>query len=225
MRHRSGLTVLALCGIVAPVVFVLLVIVAGTFYPGYSHITQAISELGGVGAPNPLIQNTNFFVVGVLIVAFALGLRRNLTGAGRSALGATLVAAFGFVLVVHAVVPCDVGCEFVSPAGATHNITGLAGFLSVIAGILLLSRVFALDPDWRSYRGYSVLTAVVGLASLVSWIALAKAARIEVMNGSLQRVFAGTILLWVEVVAVRLFVLSRSSAARERAAQAGHGSG
>ena len=54
------------------------------------------------------------------------------------------------------------------------------------------------------------MTAVVGIANLVLWIALAKAARIEIMNGLLQRVFAGTILLWIEDIAVRLFVLSRS---------------
>ena len=200
------------CGIAAPAVFVLLVIIAGAYHPGYSHVTQAISELGGVAAQNPLIQNVNFFIFGVLLVAFALGLHRYLEGARRSALGAALVAAFGLVSVAHAFLPCDVGCEFVSAVGSAHNITGLAGFLSVIAGVFLISRIFAIDPNWKSYRGYSVMTAVVGLASLVLWIALAKAARIEIMNGSLQRLFAGTILLWIEVIAVRLFVLSRSLA-------------
>jgi hypothetical protein len=43
-----------------------------------SHVTQAISELGGVEAQNPLIQNVNFFTSGVVIAAFALGLYRNL---------------------------------------------------------------------------------------------------------------------------------------------------
>ena len=223
MEHRQGQAILSFCGIAAPAVFVLLVIIAGSYYPGYSHVTQAISELGGVAAQNPLILNVNFFISGVLIVAFALGLQRNLEGARRSALGAALVAAFGLVMVSHAFLPCDVGCEFVSPVGSAHNITGLAGFLSVIAGVFLISRIFAIDPNWKSYRGYSVMTAVVGLASLVLWIALAKAARIEIMNGSLQRVFAGTILLWIEVIAVRLFVLSRSLAVREKAEQAAAG--
>jgi hypothetical membrane protein len=190
MEHRQGQAILSFCGIAAPAVFVLLVIIAGAYYPGYSHMTHAISELGGVAAQNPLIQNVNFFISGVLIVAFALGLHRNLEGARRSALCAALVAAFGLVMVAHAFLPCDVGCEFVSP---------------------------------ESYRGYSVMTAVVGLASLVLWIALAKAARIEIMNGSLQRVFAGTILLWIEVIAARLFVLSRSLAVREKAEQAAAG--
>lgn len=223
MEDRQSQAILSLCGIAAPIVFTLLVIIAGTYYPGYSHVTQAISELGGVEAKNPLIQNANFFISGVLIVAFALGLYRNLAGARRSAFAATLVGAFGLVSVAHAFLPCDAGCEFVSTVGSVHNVTGLAGFLSVIAGVFLISRIVAVDPNWESYRGYSIMTAVGGLASLVLWIALAKAARIQIMNGSLQRVFAGTILLWIEVIAVRLLWLSRPSAVRNKAAQVAAG--
>jgi hypothetical protein len=226
MEHRQGQAILSLCGIAAPAAFALLVIIAGAYYPGYSHVTQAISELGGVEAQHPLIQNVNFFISGVLIVAFALGLYRNLNGAVRSALGAALVGAFGLVAVAHAFLPCDAGCEFVSTVGSVHNVTGLAGFLSVIAGVFVISLAFAVDPNWGAYRGYSLMTAVAGFASLVLWIALAKAARIHIMNGSLQRVFAGTMFLWIGVIGARLFVLSSRSAARDKATPvvAGHSS-
>lgn len=203
----------------APAVFTVLVIIAGAYYPGYSHVTQAISELGGVAARNPLIQNVNFFVSGILIVAFAVGLYRHLGRAGHSVFGVVLVGAFGLVISVHAFLPCDAGCAFVSPVGSAHNVSGLAGFLSVTAGVFLVSRVFAVDRNWRSYRAYSMMTAIAGFASLVLWIALAKAARMQVMNGSLQRVFASIIFVWIEVIAVRLFALSRDSAALNNAAQ------
>lgn len=108
-----------------------------------SHVTQAISELGGVEAQNPLIQNVNFFTSGVVIAAFALGLYRNLYGAARSALGTALVGGFGLVAVAHAFLRCDAGCEFVSTVGTLHNVTGLAGFVSVITGVFLISRIFA----------------------------------------------------------------------------------
>ena len=39
---------LALCGITAPIVFAILVAVGGFIYEGYSHVTKAVSELGGV---------------------------------------------------------------------------------------------------------------------------------------------------------------------------------
>ena len=71
---------LALCGVAAPIVFAILVTVAGFNYPGYSHVVQVVSELGGVEAQYPLIQNANFLVIGVLFIAFALGLQRGLGG-------------------------------------------------------------------------------------------------------------------------------------------------
>jgi len=210
MSRKSHIT-LSLCGVAAPVVFGLLVIVAGTQYAGYRHMTQAISELGGVDAAHPLIQNANFFIAGVLIVAFTIGLHRSL-GSRLSALGASLVGAFGLVMVAHAFLPCDSGCGFVSTVGSMHNVTGLAGFLSAIAGVFLMSRAFSVNPNWKSCRVYSVATAVAGLASLVLWIVLAKVERIQILNGVLQRVFAATVFMWIEVVAVRLFVLSRRAA-------------
>jgi hypothetical protein len=57
------------------------------------------------------------------------------------------------------------------------------------------------------------MTAVAALTSLVVWIGLAKVARIQIMNGSLQRVFASTVFLWIGVISARLFELSRRSAA------------
>ncbi len=204
---RMPLVVLGLCGVVAPLVFVVLVIVAGRHYPGYSHVTQAISELGGVDAPSPMIQNTNFAVAGLLIAAFTLGLQRALGDAARARLGTALVAAFGAACVAHAFLPCDAGCEFVSVTGSAHNLVGLAGFASVVAGVFVLSGVFGDTVRWSAYRRFSRTSAVVGLASLVLWIALAKIGRITVLNGVLQRAFAGTMLLWIEVVAWRLVTL------------------
>jgi len=36
----------------------------------------------------------------------------------------------------------------VSTVGSVHNVTGLAGFLSAIAGVFLISRTFGVDPNW-----------------------------------------------------------------------------
>lgn len=42
---------LLMCGLAAPVLFAIGVGFAARRYPGYSHLSQAISELGGVDAP------------------------------------------------------------------------------------------------------------------------------------------------------------------------------
>ena len=176
METRTRDLISSVSGIIAPAFFTLMVVVAGLHYSGYSHLTQAISELGAVDAPNPLIQDANFLVTGLLIVTFALGLRRGLDLRLSSAAGSILVGAFGAVMVVHAFLPCDSGCEFVTTVGSAHNVTGLLAFLSAIAGVLVLSR--RLPAESAAYRVYSVATAVAGFVSLVLWIALGKVARI-----------------------------------------------
>ena len=49
------------------------VVIAARLYPGYSHLNQAMSELGAIGAPthgvSPLINN---FRLGVLFIVFGL---------------------------------------------------------------------------------------------------------------------------------------------------------
>ncbi|MEE9202181.1 MAG: DUF998 domain-containing protein, partial [Dehalococcoidia bacterium] len=149
--RNSTLKLLALCGIAAPIIFAVLVVVGGFIYEGYSHATQAISELGGVEAQYPIIQNVNFFVLGILVVAFAVGLHRGIGGGRGSRLGPVLVGVFGVVAGIgNAFLPCDAGCDFQSLTGTMHNLTGLGGFVALIAGIFLISRRLKGDPRWHS---------------------------------------------------------------------------
>ena len=209
VRRDSAVRLLALGGIAAPIIFAILVTVGGFIYQGYNHATQAISELGGVEARYPLIQNANFFMVGVLIMAFAFGLHRGMGHGNGPVVGFLLLGAFGVLTVAQTLLPCDSGCEFESPIGALHNMAGLSGFLTAIAGILVTSRRLRRDPNRRSYAGYSAVTAIAALVGLFAWIGISKAAGVQTLNGVLQRIVVGLLLLWVEVMALRLFWLSR----------------
>src|SRR5262245_46047417 len=62
---------LALAGVVGPILFVLGFTLAGFLRPGYSPISQAVSDLG-VG-PNAWLQNANFVLFGLLLITFASG--------------------------------------------------------------------------------------------------------------------------------------------------------
>jgi hypothetical protein len=66
---------LYLCGMVSPALFILLTILGGALRPGYSHVSDTISELFSPGSPNKLPLDilhtttavlTTFFGVGVL---------------------------------------------------------------------------------------------------------------------------------------------------------------
>ena len=62
-------------GVAAVVVFWTSLFVFAAWYPGYSHYTKAISELGAFGAPHALAWNlTGFILPGVLLAVSGAGL-------------------------------------------------------------------------------------------------------------------------------------------------------
>ena len=208
----TGLMYLALSGLAVPIVFTLLVIIGGFAQDGYSHASQAISELAGVEATNPLIQNLNFVISGLLIMGFAWGLHLGINRGQGAVIGPALVGFFGLTTAfAQPLLPCDAGCEFETLTGTLHNVTGMTSFLAVVAGMVLVSRRVKDDPWWRSYRGYSLIMGAVSLAALIAWIAISKAAGVESVNGLLQRVFVGAALSWIGVMGYHMFELSRRS--------------
>src|SRR5713101_6969529 len=90
----------ALSGIIAPLLFGGLLFVEGLLRPGYSHVTQAISELGQVGTPYAVIQDANFVLTGLLILLFVVGLRRRISQGRASKVGIGLLFVFPVVLVL-----------------------------------------------------------------------------------------------------------------------------
>jgi hypothetical protein len=218
MNTRT-MVLFSLCGIAAPIVFTSVVVIAGMLYPGYSHAAQAISELSAVDSPVADVQNVNSFVMGVLLIAFARGLHAGINPRRQSVLGPTLIGFFGVAYIGYAFLPCDPGGAFVSIVGSLHNALATCSFLSVLIGIFIVSRTLAPDPDWGPrYRLYSLITATGGLVTLTLWIAIASPAppglprlitRVPAANGTLQRVFLAIVLQWIEVMAIRSFVVLR----------------
>ncbi|UTB32009.1 MAG: DUF998 domain-containing protein [Methanobacterium sp. ERen5] len=68
-KHQK---IFALCGIIAPILFIVLVIVESLLRQGYSQILNDVSDLG-LG-PYALIQNISFMIFGLLSIGFAMDL-------------------------------------------------------------------------------------------------------------------------------------------------------
>ena len=65
--------ILALCGMLSLSLFVLTVIVGGALRPGYSHISDTVSELFSPGAPNKMLLDVFHTTSAVLTVLFGIG--------------------------------------------------------------------------------------------------------------------------------------------------------
>ena len=92
---------LAVCGIIAPLLFATLVITAAFLRTGYSHVSQFISELGY--GSNAIVQNADFVLTGLLIILFSYGVHKGV-GGGR---GSRIGPAFGAGRIGLGVFPGD----------------------------------------------------------------------------------------------------------------------
>jgi hypothetical protein len=90
-----------------------------------------------------------------------------------------------------------------------HNLTGLFGFLCAIVSVFLISRRLKGDPDWSSVYTYSRIFPFRSLWGFLSWSLIAKVVGNEDLTGVFRRLFIGIWLVWAEILAIKLFTLSR----------------
>lgn len=196
---------LAICGITGPILYTILVITLGFLEPGYSHITQTMSELGAVGAQYANIMNTAVFPLsGLLIFVFAFRLHRDISNGKYSKIGPTLIAVSGAALVMTGIFRCDPGCEDITTVGTTHSIFATIAAIPMIFGALAISPRLKRDNRWHDYAAYSLITVVVAVASSILFVLDV----FEPWVGVLQRISMGVMLLWIEVMSIKLLRLS-----------------
>lgn len=214
---------LLLCGVIGPLLFIVVLLIEGATRPGYNAIqTQgsylALSNQGWE-------QIANFIVCGSLCIAFAVGLRR-IWRTGRASLwGPLLIGLFGLGLVIAGVFVTDPGGGY--PPGApfnghpqtwhgwVHGINGGVFFLVVLpAACFVLARRFAADPHHRRWATYSWMTgALILVISIASAIALpfAEYAGFPVVDGLLQRVQIIMGWVWLSLTALQLWRETRKA--------------
>jgi hypothetical membrane protein len=189
----------AYCGIVAPILFTILVLVASLLRPGYSQTYNFVSDLG-VG-PYAFIQNLNFIIFGLLSMGLALGLRSALPKSRSTKVGVYLVILFGLMVMLAGVFPEDYLSQ------VPHNLVSATAFLFIIAAQLLVWRGLknADKSVWGSFRTYC---QVSGLLSILLLLAL----RVAISTGSdyqgaVQRLFLAVPWIWMGASGVKLYLL------------------
>ncbi len=208
MRSNSKLKILSLCGILAPIVYVVALIVGNILDPSYSQVGKTVSELIAKGAPNRDLLNAIFIIYNILTIPFALGMSYGLRkGWARNVIFAALVINGILGVAWTLFFPLDVGGKSVSLTGQLHLIVGALVVPLIFALELSFWRSAKKDSRWKGYDKFSLtifaVTFVFGLAT------------VAVVNsdyrGLLERITTGSFLLWVEVLAIRLFKSTQSS--------------
>lgn len=203
----------ALLGVVSPIMCVLVFTLAGMLRPGYSPVHDVISDLG-VG-PDGWILNTDLMICGLLGIVFALGLYQSmrLVIKRRWLLASTFLFVLSGIGVVnegifHQPAPGD-------PAAHLHLVLhgiGLAVlFYSLIAALLVLGWHLWRLPIWRLSGCYLLCIALVTLGLLIV------PPHLKVFShsaGFLERVQVIVGFSWSVILGWRLFIRGGSSNTR-----------
>jgi hypothetical membrane protein len=198
---------LSLGGLAGPIVFASLVVLCGALRPGYSHVTQFMSELGESGSSHASLMNFLGFVSsGVLLAAFGVSLTYALPRTTLSLAAAALIVVYGLGIVGAGLYSCDRGCpsQNLSPEATMHRVLSLTAFVAAILGIALWAYEFRSLAGWRSLWRYSAVTSAVAVVLL---LLVGATEQSRTFTGVWQRLFLATLYLWSAVVGLRAFRL------------------
>src|SRR5258707_1264970 len=160
------------CGAIAPLLNIVVILVLGATRPGYNawQIPDSNLELGAGG----WIQIANYIVTGVLLLGFAIGLRRVLR---TSTWGPILLGIYGLTFIVTGIFVTDPVLGYPPGAssaptvyGTLHNLFGQLQFISLSAACFVLARRDAADPARRGWVWYSLATGLLIAASDVAFV-------------------------------------------------------
>ena len=196
---------LAICGIAGPVLYVIVLITLGALEPNYSHLSQTMSELGAVDAKYSIVMNTaGFSLLGLLLIAFAISLDCGIGTSRFSKLGPALLVLLGLISIMIGIFPCDPDSLEVTTTGKIHTAFVVMAVITMTLALLAISPRLWGDDRWRSYVAYTLWTVLMML--IVA--AIYRFGVFESWKGALERILMAVPLIWMEVMAIRLFRLS-----------------
>ncbi|MBD9397937.1 DUF998 domain-containing protein [Pseudomonas sp. PDM11] len=177
------------------------VTLTGLAYPGYSHIDQAMSQLGAIGTPTHAVSPwINNLPLGVLFLLFGAGVGRRFRGTGLARLSALLIVIHGLASFATGLFSCDAGCAPPQPSLSQqiHNAAGLIMFLS----LTLASGLWAvLGKTVLSSSRFAWFSVICTLLAVITVGLMAQAIESGQGFGLYQRINYGVSVLWIAALA------------------------
>lgn len=160
--------ILAICGMLSPIVYTLMWILGGILWSDYSHVRDDISSLFAVGAPNRGLMQSFIITSSVLLFVFYLGVHEGINTGSGSILGPFLLVTSSVLGVLVALFfPLDAGGEITTLRGKMHLILVIGSGLLTIAGMVALWFRLQLVEGWNAFATYSLISAIVSLILVV----------------------------------------------------------
>jgi len=153
---------LAICGMLSPIVYTVMWIYVGSLDSDYNHIRDDISSLFAVGAPNERLAKVFIIISSVLLLIFYLGLHEGINDGGGSIIGPILLVISSILGVLVALFfPLDEGGEIKTYRGIMHILLVIASGILTIIGMVALWLRLQVVVAWSAFAAFSLISAIV----------------------------------------------------------------
>jgi hypothetical membrane protein len=206
--------VLLYCGIAAPILYGLTVIVGAALRNDYSHMVNAISELLSTGAPNKAVLDVIFNIYNVLLLAFAIGGYMALKSAPRLCRAAmAILIATQVISLSWFLFPMDpLGAE-PTFTGTMHNVLGGVVAFATILMPLFMGLGLRKSGEFPGYVVYSMISSVIIFVSgLTGVILLGQGLHVF---GFFERITIGTYEIWIFITALNMLKMMQAEEPEE----------
>ena len=207
--ESTGIAVklLLFSGLLSSLLYVATDLLGGMRYEGYSFGSQAISELGAIGAPSKQFVDPLFFAYNLLAVAFGIGVFRSAAAHNRALrfTGATLIG-YGVIGVAAGLV----GSFFAMHQRGSGSMAGdsphiiLTGILVLLLLIAMVFGAFAFGERFRIYSLATITTLLAFGVSTAGYAPRVAAGEPTPGMGIVERIDVYSALLWIAVLAIAL---------------------
>ena len=160
--------ILAICGMLSPIVYTMLWVYCGSLDSEYSHIRDDISSLFAVGAPNQRLAQVFIIISSVLLFIFYLGLHDGLNDGGGSIVGPILLIISSILGVLVAFFfPLDVGGEIKTYRGIMHILLVVVSGILTIIGMVALWLRLQVVVGWSAFATFSLISSIVSAILII----------------------------------------------------------
>lgn len=196
-------TVLIICGILAPLLYVATDWIAAVRWEDYSYAAQTISETFAIGAPTRPFILLRGVVYSLLVIAFGLGILESATGKRR------LLVTGGLLVGITVV---DLIAPFLAPMnlrGAERTLTDTMHIVLASVDVLFILLIigFGASAFGKPFRLYSIRTILIVIlfGTLAGLDGPRVAANLPTpWLGIAERISVFSYMLWLAVLAIRL---------------------
>lgn len=195
--------ILAICGMISPILYTLMWILGGFLRSDYSHIRDDISSLFAVGAPRKRLFNAFIITSSVLLFIFYLGLHWGINNGQGSFVGPFIFVVSGFFGVLVAIFfPLDAGGEIVTFRGKMHLVlVVVSGFLNIVGMVALWFRLESVSV-WSNFAAFSLISALISSILVVMALIFMKSN----YRGLVERIMVSPYQLYYFVISLMVFL-------------------